>query len=336
MNRIVSGSFPEKVIHGGHSRRYSEKHGEPFLDFSANLNPFQPDIGWDPADVSPDTYPDDDYATLKECIARVFHRDPDEIAIGNGSIELIRVFCLASFRKGGTYRVDMPTFGEYAFSAELAGARAAPAGSAPAVTFLCNPNNPTGRLFSGNEVRAILRESVSGGSRLFLDEAFIELADPSASLVGDTDPGLFVLRSLTKSFSVPGIRFGYGFGEEDLVRMIETIRPPWSVNAYAEHFALKAFSCYDLLEESRARIAQERKWLHGSLESLGLDPQPAWANFILVGLGRSASDICARLEKYRILVRDCTSFGLPSSIRVAVRGRDENRRLVEALAGCLH
>ena len=69
---------------------------------------------------------------------------------------------------------------------------------------------------------------------------------------------LFLLRSLTKSFAVPGIRFGYGFGDPDLIAKIETARPPWSVNAYAEAFALEAFPHLDELELSRAYIVKER------------------------------------------------------------------------------
>jgi threonine-phosphate decarboxylase len=76
---------------------------------------------------------------------------------------------------------------------------------------------------------------------LFCDEAFIELSDPVQSMVDVRDPALFVLRSLTKSFSVPGIRFGYGFGDPAIIEKIEITRPPWSVNAFAEAYALLAF-----------------------------------------------------------------------------------------------
>ena len=92
------------------------------------------------------------------------------------------------------------------------------------------------------------------GGCSFVDEAFIELADPRESLVDVREQPLFVLRSLTKSFAVPGIRFGYGFGDPDLIAKIETARPPWSVNAYAESFALEAFLHLDELETARAYI----------------------------------------------------------------------------------
>ena len=95
------------------------------------------------------------------------------------------------------------------------------------------------------DMLARARVASSHGGILFADEAFIELADPSETLIDQHKGSFFVLRSLTKSFAVPGIRFGYGFGDPDLVAKIETARPPWSVNAYAEAFALQAFTHMD-------------------------------------------------------------------------------------------
>jgi threonine-phosphate decarboxylase len=177
--------------------------------------------------------------------------------------------------------------------------------------------------------------TLTGSGILFLDEAFIELSDPGQSLAGERDGGLFLLRSLTKAFAVPGLRFGYGFGDPGLVARMEVLRPPWSVNAFAQDFALLAFRNFSLLGESRRRIAGERAWLEGRLRGLGLAPLPSLANFLLVPLEEPASVLAARLLGKGILVRDCASFGLPDSIRVAVRKREENERLVEALSACL-
>ena len=149
------------------------------------------------------------------------------------------------------------------------------------------------------------------------------------------DPALFILRSLTKAFAVPGLRFGYGFGDPDLIARMEVLRPPWSVNTFAEEFAILAFRNYHLLENSRQRIAVEREWLKRRLRDLGLPAQPSSANFLLVNLEEPASGLAARLLAKGILVRDCASFGLPESIRIAVRRREENEQFTEALAACL-
>jgi threonine-phosphate decarboxylase len=326
--------IPGRVVHGGTLLWHRRRTGRPLLDFSANLNPFPPEIPWRPDPSVLSSYPDDRYEDLREAIGRTFHRRPEEVAVGNGSMEIIRVFCHAALSGGDGFFVDRPTFGEYELSARLAGASPVEDLSRARVRFLCNPNNPTGALLPAEGVRGILREVGAGSGTLFLDEAFIELSDPGQSLVHVTDPALFLIRSLTKAFAVPGLRFGYGFGDPDLIARMEVLRPPWSVNAFAEAFAIEAFSHFGLLEESRQRVARERAWLEGRIRGMGLAPLPSSANFLLVNLAEPASALADRLLARGILVRDCASFGLPSSIRVAVRHREENERLVEALQAC--
>lgn len=327
--------FPRPVVHGGTGKRKREKTGKNLLDFSASLNPLPPRFSWDCDPACLTSYPDNEYSRIKDSIAENFHCSPEEICVGNGSIELIRVFCSVVLSKGKTYYTETPTFGEYALSARLAGAEATGSMDAAAVSFVCNPNNPTGSLRNRSEMMACIDTVSSDGGILFADEAFIELANPSESLAGEHDPSLFVLHSLTKSFAVPGLRFGYGFGDPDLIERIETARPPWSVNAYAEVYALEAFRHLDELEQSREYIRREREYLSQRLREIGLWCHPSSANYLLVDGPRAAQEICRDLETHDILVRDCTSFGLPTSIRVAVRTREENARLVEALSACL-
>ena len=327
--------IPGRVVHGGTILSHRRLSGQPLLDFSANLNPFPPEIPWRPDPSSLASYPDDRYESLREVIGRLFHRAPDEIAVGNGSMEIIRIFCQAALTDGDGFHVEHTTFGEYGLSARLAGACEREDPARARVRFICNPNNPTGTLRSAEELRSILRQVASDSGTLFLDEAFIELSDPHESLVTVRDPALFILRSLTKAFAVPGLRFGYGFGDPDLIARMEVLRPPWSVNTFAEEFAILAFRNYHLLEESRKRIRVEREWLERELRDLDLTSLPSSANFLLVNLGGPAAELAARLLIKGILVRDCASFGLPDSIRIAVRRREENERLVEALTECM-
>jgi len=306
------------------------------LDFSANFNPYPPPVDWSPDTAHIREYPDDTYTILKETIARTFRRNPEEICVGNGSVELIRAFSLAALAPGDRYLIDHPTFGEYAVGAHIAGARETTDIRKAAVRYLCNPNNPTGRLFSPDDIRACLEEGRTAGVLLFVDEAFIEMVPGRASCVGWTDDHLFILRSLTKSFTVPGLRFGYGFGDPDLISRIEVARPPWTVNAFAEQFAIRAFEAYDELEESRRLIARDRERLLEKLDAIGLSWEPPSANFVLVHLPVAATPMVEQLvQKHGILVRDCTSFGLPSSIRIAVRRPEENAQCIEAIEACL-
>jgi len=332
----VGWELPVKVRHGGKIKQHLEKTGHPAIDFSASLNPFPPAMEWDFPPSLLDHYPDDDYIRLKEIIGHLFHRDVEEIAVGNGSIELIRSFCQVIFRKKGAAKIGTPTFGEYLLSVQLAGGHPVKEGEIPSAAFLCNPNNPTGQLVNKKDVSKLLKSYADRGTYLFLDEAFIELSDPAESLIGTRDNHLCILRSLTKCFSVPGLRFGYAFADPDLVCALEVMRSPWSVNAFAEYFAIQAFNKYQELEESRRKIRIECNYLVKSLRDLGFSVTPPTANFILADTGKDSGALCDSLACHGILVRDCASFGLPHSIRISVRTRSENKSLIEALNECVH
>jgi threonine-phosphate decarboxylase len=325
----------QKAVHGGMIKQVRENTGRAVLDFSANLNPAPPSVIPDLSLECLSYYPDDGYTRLKEVISAIFNRPVEEIAVGNGSIELIRVFCFATLSRGDRVRISPPTFGEYELSAKLAGAVLAGPDEPAKVTFVCNPNNPTGELMPRSRMLEVQKHVSAAHGMLFVDEAFIELSDPGESVTDIREDGLFVLRSLTKSFAVPGIRFGYGFGSPSLIETVETLRPPWSVNAFAEQYALAAFRHYGNLEESRKVIARERKWLVHELSRFPFTIHPSSANFLLLNSEKDVSDLCTALLARDILVRDCHSFGLPKSIRIAVRTREENQQLIEALEQCL-
>jgi threonine-phosphate decarboxylase len=333
----MNTDFPKREVHGGTGKQQREKTKKNVLDFSASTNPFAPVFEWHCDSSILGYYPDNEYNRLKSRIASTFHRDFDEICVGNGSIEIIRIFCSVALKGNKKYFfTESPTFGEYDLSARLAGASKVNNVKNADVLFMCNPNNPTGVLQTKSDMNHHLKSTKSHGGLLFCDEAFIELSDPAQSMADVSDPNLFVLHSLTKSFSVPGIRFGYGFGEPDLIEKIEIARPPWSVNAYAESYALEALRHMNELTASRAAIEREREWLVQEIEALGLCCNPSSANFLLIECGWDVAAFCTALSHHDILVRDCTSFGLPTCIRVAVRGRDENRVLIEALSACMH
>jgi threonine-phosphate decarboxylase len=330
---VHSGLY-EKVVHGGRIPPDGKGALHDYTDFSANFNPFPPKFDWifDPELLS--EYPDDTYGQLREGYARLVGRRAEEICVGNGSVEIIRTFCHVAVKPGMPVSIDTPTFGEYALSARLAGGRIDGAGAA--VRFVCNPNNPTGRLIPRSGLMEMIRAAETKGHLLFVDEAFIELSDPAQSVADVRTENAFVLRSLTKAFFVPGIRFGFGCGDPDLIERMEVMRPPWTVNAFAESYALEALHHYDRLEESRRLITREREWLCTGFREEGIRFDTSGTNFILLHCDRPAAAVATAMRAAGILVRDCTSFGLPNAIRVAVRRREENRMLLEALRSCVH
>ncbi|MBN2733423.1 MAG: histidinol-phosphate aminotransferase family protein [Methanomicrobiaceae archaeon] len=283
------------------------------------------------------SYPDDSYHNLKDSVARKFGCKNENVCVGNGSIEIIRTFFYATVSRGDQVRTDPHTFGEYSLSARLAGAECTyQSNKNVKVHVICNPNNPTGKLLSFQELSELAKKEDASGSRLFIDEAFNELSDGAETLIGKGFSNVFVSRSLTKCFSVPGLRIGFGFGDPKLIEKMEVIRPPWTLNGFAESFALLALENYDKLEKSRQLIRTEREWLCNKFKEIGIDYIPSPTNFILLNIGQDSGKFTQDMLKQGIFVRDCSSFGLKESIRVAVRTRDENEYLVEALIRCCH
>lgn len=326
-----------KVRHGGARQIKFENCTESVIDFSASLNPFPPEIGWNSSNVSISEYPDDSYPELKEAISKNFRCRPDEVCVGNGSIEIIRSFFQAVLERGDAVLTDPHTFGEYDLSIRLAGGfSTVDAGQKYAFRVICNPNNPTGSLISRKEMLEIVDIEKSSGRRIFIDEAFMDLADTNESLIDSRSEGTFISRSITKSFAVPGIRFGFGIGDPDLIERIEIARTPWGVNSYACYYFLLAMKNYDKLEKSRKLIRYERDRICDTFNSLGIRYFPPHANFILIKTPVSASDLTSDLLSHGIFVRDCTSFGLSDCIRIAVRNTEENNLFLEALKSCLH
>jgi threonine-phosphate decarboxylase len=355
INRVRKSFVSAKECkHGGKVQEAAECLGAEPLDFSANINP----LGSPPLEklVMEELkhighYPDNSYSGFCRAAARFTNVVKECIVPGNGSSELIRLFAEAALEEGRLALIPTPTFGEYENQSHLAGARIerlktdrtgmpifrdCDLARARAL-FVCNPNNPTGWLLSRDQVLNLADRCEEAEVFLLVDEAFIELSDPHQS-VADLAPKrdfLFVMRSLTKSFGVPGLRLGFGVTNPRLAKIMNRARIPWSIGSIAAAAAEYLLGCEEHLERSRSVIREELNYLMPALQGLGIEPLPSRANFILVNIVPSGidSDILAeRTLALGILVRDCQSFGLGKSfIRVAVRGHSENERLIAAL-----
>jgi histidinol-phosphate aminotransferase len=276
------------------------------------------------------------------------------VLAGNGSVELIWLLSQVYLAAGDPVVVVGPTFGEYAAGARRVGAAitggdADEAGGfvpdldaiaetiarlAPRLVFLCNPNNPTGQALAPDDVRRLL--SALGDGLLIFDEAYIELADGVESAIPllAEDRRLVVLRSLTKSHGLAGLRLGYLVADADVTQAVSGSQPPWSVNAFAQAAGMAALGDEEHVAEGRHLSRLARAWLVDGLERLGCPCVPSRASYWLVkvGDGRLVRD---ELLRRGILVRDARSFGLPAYIRVAARPIEECERLLTALTGLL-
>jgi histidinol-phosphate aminotransferase len=205
--------------------------------------------------------------------------------------------------------------------------------------FLCNPNNPTGDVLPPGEVKGFLK-SVPDHVLVVLDEAYIDFTEADARLdsVGLFREGmsnLFILRSFSKIYGLAGLRFGYGVGDEEIVSLINLIKPPFDVSILAEQAAIDALRDQEFVRRTVEGCAEERRYFYRELEALGLACIRSHTNFILIDTGRDAQRLFQALLRQGVIVRAATLYGLPNHIRVTIGQHAENERFFEALRAVL-
>lgn len=321
------------------------------LDFSVSANPFPspPGVRRLLGTIDIERYPDTEATELRQCLAVKLGVAPGNIMAGNGAVELIRLIALTYFGHGDPVLILEPTFGEYRVACQVVGARVfsqrARAGDGfvprieavvslirqhrPKGVFIGNPNSPTGQYLSRLEVQRVL--DAVGDGLLVLDEAFIAFVDRGwSSLDLILSGNVIVVRSMTKDYSLAGLRLGYAVASEAIIRSLCRVRPPWNVNVVAQQAGVAALGEADYLEQCQKKIKEAKRFLVDELGRAGFPPMPSRVNFFLVKVG-NGQRFRAALLRHGVLVRDCTSFGLPEYVRLAPRTLPECRRLIAVI-----
>jgi len=297
-------------------------------------------------------YPDSNSESLRKSIQWYTKIPHQQIVIGNGATEIIYNFCQAFLNKKTPVLIPIPTFGEYEAAARLAGCNISffktmnlendiddfiakiPKNSC---IFVCNPNNPTGTILSKRKLQKIIQTAKKKSAIVFVDESFIELVvDSKESVIKLVKKynNLFVLRSMTKSFGLAGIRVGYGISSKQIISVLNKLKIPWNVSGLAQYAAGAALCSTLYLDKTRKIIKKESKYLRNSISKIdGFECHDAAANFILIKTKQKSKSIQKKLLKKKILIRDCSTFrGLSANyIRVGIKTRKENQKLIQAL-----
>ena len=336
--------------HGGLVSRSLDVSVGDLLDFSQNINPLgAPRDALSAAhraiDEESARYPDLEYTELRGALSDYLGVTAERIVPTNGGAEALFLAARAAGKGGGALVLE-PTFSEYAAAARASGmepvrrvARQREEGlrwdptalgdlEGVSVVFLCNPNNPTGDSLSRGEVLEVAAHVQEASAVLVVDEAFADFV-PGISVTDMVDRGLWVTRSFTKFFAIPGLRLGCLVCDE--ARRVQALQPSWPVNAVAAAAGITAVRDRNFAETSIAEVTRLRQDLFRELDALpGLQPYPGVANFLLV---RGPEGLPGRLARRGVLVRGCGPFhGLgPEYFRVAVRNAEENGRLVAAI-----
>ncbi|HBF40128.1 MAG TPA: threonine-phosphate decarboxylase [Firmicutes bacterium] len=350
--------------HGGNVYRMAQSLNvdpQTILDFSSNINPLgMPEPLKERFIASIDKltcYPDPEYRALRENIAHYLDIPYSQIIPGNGASEIIAL--LLNSLRPKTLLLCAPTFSEYENAARLAGVDiqyhtlskedgfqlnltklAAHLDNVDCL-FLCNPNNPTSALLSLAELTNLADLTKHKKIIFVIDESFIELTSEGNrnSMVPrlKSFDNLFIIRSFTKIFAIPGLRLGYGLGSPQWIEMMAQSRLPWSVNAIACLVGDYLWEAPDFLDKTSKWLVTEKNWLYEELQKIScLKPFPPQSNFILVQIlspQLSAATLQDKLATQGILIRNAANFHSLNEqfFRVAVKNRIHNERLVKIL-----
>ncbi len=311
------------LAHGGNVFSVAQERGwdwRDIADFSASVNPLGPSPAvFDAIRGALDLivhYPERDSARLGSALADLWSLDPDQILLGNGATELIYFLARVEPLKG--IAAPFPVFSEFhrAFADAKDGA-----------IVLTNPVNPTGESIDVARWLNIERTVI-------VDESFIDFtALESAARLIESRSNLFVLRSLTKFYALPGLRLGALIASRETIARWRKLREPWQVNVLAEAAAMSAIADRDHARRTLEFVAEQReKTMSRLLQLPGVHPRPSIANYIYCALDYRTAPLCAYLADRKILIRNCTGWpGINGEgVRIAVRPDHECDRLFES------
>jgi histidinol-phosphate aminotransferase len=317
------------------------------VKLNTNENPYppSPEVMKVLAQIRPEQlrrYPDPLGTAFREAAAELNGVEPDNIMCCNGGDDLlsiaIRAFC--DERRPMAYPV--PTYSLYPVLARLQDCEAIEipfdeefnlpaklASTGAALTIVCNPNAPTGSFIRVEELASLAAELAGV---LLVDEAYVDFADQNcASLVKDFN-NIIVLRSLSKGYSLAGLRFGYAIADKDLIAGLLKVKDSYNVDALAIALATAAIRDQAYFRQNVQKVKEERITLTAQLRTVGFAVPESHANFVLAQTkNASAGEIHEKLAQRNIFVRYFNVPGLSDRLRISIGTREQNEKLVTAL-----
>lgn len=298
-------------------------------------------------------YPDGDAFYLKQALAKKLGVREGQIFFGHGSNEIIALLGHIYLEKGtnvvasqmafvvyklvaSLYEADFIEVPARDFGHDLDAMRAAITPQTRLV-FVANPNNPTGTAVDCAALDRFIA-SLPPHVVCVIDEAYVELMPPEnrPDVINQVRAGrpVFVLRTFSKAYGLAGLRVGYAIAPEDGVGLLNRVRQPFNVNAMAQAAALAALDDDDFVAKTRKMTIDGLAFLAGEFRKMGLSFVPSAANFVLVKTGRGR-EVCAALQRQKVIVRPVDPYGLPEYIRVTVGTQAENEAFIAALRAVL-
>ena len=349
-----------KTVHGGQAWKLNN-----IEDYSHNLNPFgAPDfLEGIISSAIPQLwhYPDDASPGFRGAVANEFEVEPENVIAGAGSSDIIRMFPNTFMEPGDRVVMFTPSFAEYSQQCRICGVDvefiklkaendyridveelSQRLTSDVRALYICNPNNPTGRVEPREKILEIVDECEEKGILVFLDETLLELVDgykdvSCASYVGEYT-NLLVAGSLTKSFAIPGIRIGFGISNTDIIDELNKVRMTWNIGGIEQVVGEKLIAEHmDYVYDAAAILRGEADRMYAELVDMGFPISAPCDSFFyfcdISSLGMDAGTFVSKMKAEGYMVRDCSSFGpdFTSCVRFCVKDGRTNDGFLAAM-----
>jgi len=323
--------------------------GDRYIKLNTNENPYPPSPRVLEAlrtAVTPRLrlYPQPTADRLREKIAQVYRCAPDQVVVTNGMDELLNLVVRTFVEMDDNVVLTYPTYVLYETLVRLHGANAVsvelePDFSLPEsivdvsgkLLLLSRPNSPAGSVFNKERVAGL---AASFAGLVAIDEAYVDFADDDCLEFAGRFDNVIVMRTFSKSFSLAGLRVGFGVADREIISELMKVKDSYNVNALSQVAAIAALDDYAHMRENVGKIRRTRQRLTAELESLGFDVPPSQANFVLASPNAyplRAAEIYARLKEREILVRYLNMRRLDNAIRITVGTDEEVDALLDAL-----
>ena len=317
-----------------------------FIKLNTNENPYPPcravlSAMKKAVDSALRLYPDPLATKVREAAAAVFGVTPEMVIVGNGSDDILSILMKSFVGEGDSVVFLYPSYGLYSVLTEIQNGRACPVQYADdfrlpddlclpdaRLTFVCSPNNPTGTAAAPEEVARLAARS---GGVVAVDEAYADFSDTTCMELVHKFDNVIVLRSLSKSYSLAGLRIGLGIACKGLIEGMMKVKDSYNVERLGIVGAAAALANVDKMKANVKKIRRDRGYLTDALGELGFSVVPSQANFVFARPPMPAGELYEQLKARRILVRYWNRPRISDGVRISIGTRQELDALLAAV-----
>ena len=303
--------------------------------------------------ISTSKYPDYTSKLLRKQISIKFNCDINKVICGSGSDEIIQMLCQLFLSKGDQVIVPQFSFLMYRIYASISGAKVIYSkeknftisidniiknvSKKTKIVFLANPNNPTGTYLYKKDL-INLRKRLRNDILLVIDDAYYEYMKDrnyaSGLEIFKNNKNVFILRTFSKIYGLAALRIGWGYGDQNIVNALNSIKPPFNVNEVAQLCAIEALKDNKFINKSVKHNLLWSKKIKKSLEQFNIYSNKISANFLLLNFNScklSANKIEKKLEKKGIILREMKTYGIDNHLRLTIGNITENKLFLKEI-----